>query len=178
MKELALGMAGYRLEAADFERVVIEHQRRVLMTALRLLGNLEDARDAAQDVFLRLHKHIARFDADRDIAPWLYRMTVNVCFDLRRKRKETADLDIVHPAAPAFDPLADRELRERRAAVAKALLRLPEKERAAVTLRDIEGLSTSEVARILGSSEATVRSQISTARVKLARYLKGGAHVL
>lgn len=175
---LSMGMARYRLRAEDFERVVIEHQRQVLMTAVRLLGNFEDAQDAAQEVFLRLHKNLAQFDTSRELSPWLYRMTVNVCHDLRRKRKVTVALKGVDPPAPAFDPLAERAARERHAAVAEALRTLPEKERAAVVLRDIEGLPTSEVARILGSSEATVRSQISTARVKISKFLKGSGHVV
>ncbi len=180
MNELALSVVrmGYGLRAEEFERVVIEHQRQVLMTAFRLLGRMEDAQDAAQDVFLRLHRSLGRFDNSREISPWLYRMTVNVCHDLRRKRRVTVGLDGVEPVAPEFDPLGERKLEERRAAVAEALQSLPEKERAALVLRDIEGLPTTEVARILGSSESTVRSQISTARVKISKLLRGRGHVL
>jgi RNA polymerase sigma-70 factor (ECF subfamily) len=67
---------------------------------------------------------------------------------------------------------AELTLAERRRLVADALKRLPEKERAAVVLRDIEGLSTREVANILGSSEVTVRSQVSSARVKIKKFVE------
>ncbi|MBI1792302.1 MAG: sigma-70 family RNA polymerase sigma factor [Acidobacteria bacterium] len=147
------------------------HERQVYRTALRLLGNVADAQDAAQEVFLRLHKHHRSFDTSRPYAPWLYRVTVNVCRDTLRRRRPMASLDGVEPAAPA--EAADAvERGEQRRRVLDALARLPEKERAAVVLRDIEGLPTGEVARILGSSEATVRSQTSKARVKIRQFLR------
>src|SRR6516162_7424428 len=80
-------------DRAAFEQLMSQHERRVLATAYRLLGSLEDAQDAAQEVFLRLFKYLHRFDAKRDVLPWLYRMTVNVCHDFRRKRGRQAKLD-------------------------------------------------------------------------------------
>jgi RNA polymerase sigma-70 factor (ECF subfamily) len=158
-------------DLAAFERIVIEHQRQVYRTALRLLGKPEDAEDAAQEVFVRLHRYLPRFDNSRDLAPWLYRMTVNVCRDIggRRARANFEELpeDIADSGAA---PDADLIAAQRRRILADGLKRLGEKERAAVVLRDIEGLPTSEVARILGSSEATVRSQISAARLKIRRF--------
>jgi RNA polymerase sigma-70 factor, ECF subfamily len=158
-------------DIAAFEQIVIRHERAVLLTALRLLGRWEDAQDAAQEVFVRMHKYLRRFDDDREFAPWLYRMTVNVCRDLNRKRPPEADLEA---AAPAQDRAAgpDEQARsaEARRALQTALGRLSEKERAAIVLRDLEGLPTREVARILGSTEATVRSHISSARLKIMRF--------
>jgi RNA polymerase sigma-70 factor, ECF subfamily len=135
------------------------------------------AQDAAQEVFLRMHRYLARFDDERELGPWLYRMVVNVCHDLRRRGGAAAvPLDDVDEPASADDVSAEVEARidrdRRRTLVARALQALPEKERAAIVLRDIEGLSTSEVARILGSSETTVRSQISTGRVKVKRLVE------
>jgi RNA polymerase sigma-70 factor (ECF subfamily) len=72
------------------------------------------------------------------------------------------------------DPHDDLHSEEQKKMLYKALQELPEKERAAVVLRDIEGFSTAEVAGILGSSEATVRSQISTARLKIRKAVKWG----
>lgn len=159
---------------STFEEIMILHEHQVLMTALRLLGNIEDAQDAAQEVFLRLYKYRRRFDAAREIAPWLYRITVNVCRDISRSRRKRSSVSL-EDAAPEIaganrDPRAEIAESEQRRIVAEALQTLPEKERVAVVLRDIEGLSTREVARILGSSETTVRSQISTARVKLKKF--------
>ncbi len=151
----------------SFDEIMVLYQRRVFCTALRILGHVEDAQDAAQEVFLRLYKYIDRFDQERPMLPWLYRVTVNVCHDIARKRIRTESLSDafaeVIPVTPA-DGIAERQW------IAEGLRSLPEKERAAIVLRDIEGLSTGEVAQILGSSETTVRSQISRARIKLKEF--------
>jgi RNA polymerase sigma-70 factor (ECF subfamily) len=167
-------------DASAFEQIVILHQRQVLSTSLRLLGDLKDAQDAAQEVFLRLYKYLNRFQDGRQFPPWLYRITVNVCRDLQRKRQKTTMLsfDDLHETgevielASTTDLEAEFSLAEKRSLVKEALRRLPEKERAAVVLRDIEGLSTREVAAILGSSEVTVRSQVSSARMKMKLFLE------
>jgi RNA polymerase sigma-70 factor (ECF subfamily) len=156
-------------DLAAFEQILRLHERRVYLTALRLLGRPEDAQDAAQEVFLRLHRNLARLERVEDLSPWLYRVTVNVCRDLARERSRHSgsppDENLLSSAAP--DPAAQLSLAERRRLAAAALARLSEKERAAVVLRDIEGLSTREVARILGSAEVTVRTHISRARRKM-----------
>ena len=159
-------------DLAAFDQLMREHERLVLMTALRLLGRLEDAQDASQEVFLRLYRNLSKVGTPT-LAPWLYRVTVNVCHDMRRKQAPSADIDdLPEPAASDPDPQRLTTEAERRRALALSLRMLPEKERAALVLRDLEGLSTDEVARVLGSSEATVRSQISKARVKVRGFLE------
>jgi RNA polymerase sigma-70 factor (ECF subfamily) len=155
-------------ERAAFEQIMQSSERRVLRIALRLLNNPQDAQDAAQEVFLRLYQHLKRLDPERELEPWLYRVTVNVCRDMGRARQYAVGLEDA-PEAAAPEPGAQHgmESAERREMMRHALHCLGEKERAAVVLRDVEGLSTREVAEILGSSETTVRSQISTARLKL-----------
>lgn len=148
-----------------FERLLATHERMVLRTAYRLLGRLEDAQDASQEVFLRLHRHMDRIDLEQGITSWLYRTTVNYCFDTMRRRKPLDPIEFEPPVAGRQQE--DLELAERRKLVAAALLDLPEKERAAIVLREIEGLETGEVARILGSSEGTVRSQVSVGKARL-----------
>jgi len=98
-------------DRAAFERVVLGHERRVLLTALRLLGRWEDAQDAAQEVFVRLQRYLGRFDEALDLAPWLYRMTVNVCRDIGRKRTAHDDLD-PNAADPAWARSAPRVRRK------------------------------------------------------------------
>jgi len=154
---------------AFFERVVRLHERMVLGVAYRLLGRMEDAQDAAQEVFLKLFEK--QKDIHGDPKPWLYRVTVNVCNDWYRKRILVAKPD-EQAADPSANALATITLEERKRLLAEGLQSLGERERAAVVLRDIEGLSTREVARILGVEEVTVRSQICTARVKLAKYVR------
>lgn len=174
-----------RARAGDeqaFGLLVEQHERMVLRTALRLLGRLDQAQDAAQDVFLRLHKYLGRFDESRELGPWLYRVVVNACHDLARRRPPGREVP--------FDELREAEhpgLRlgpegiedavsqaEQRRLVDEALSTLPAKERAVIVLRDIEGLATAEVARILGTSEGTVRSQACTARLKIKAFIEAG----
>jgi RNA polymerase sigma-70 factor, ECF subfamily len=163
---------------AAFEPIVIRYQRKVLATAWRMLGNEDDARDATQEVFLRVFKYLGSYRADQDFAGWLYRITVNVCRDAGRKRnqvvftsfedeRQTGGLE----AAANDENLEAAAIRsEQRRMVADALNTLTRKQRAALVLRDLEGLPTEEVARLLGTTEATVRSQVSAARAKIKQF--------
>jgi RNA polymerase sigma-70 factor (ECF subfamily) len=161
-------------DRAAFDELLRCYERRVLMTAWRILGSKEDAQDAAQEVFLRLYRQLQRVDPKRPLMPWLYRMTVNVCHDLHRKRRWNPDLRVEEANCPSTegDPTGEITRAEQKQMIAAALQTLTEKERSAVVLRDIEGLSTSEVAGILGSRETTVRSQISSARVKIKKFVE------
>lgn len=172
-------------DALAFEQLMIAHQQRVLATAWRMLGNTEDARDAAQEVFLRLYKHLHKYDPQQDFAGWLYRIVINVCHDIARKRGNRHASFEAEQSAGQLPLLLSGDNSERaaihaeeQAIVMRALATLTEKERAALVLRDLEGMPTEEVARVLGSSATTVRSQISTARTKIKQYrdrfLKGG----
>jgi RNA polymerase sigma-70 factor (ECF subfamily) len=169
-----------RARAGDttaFDQLITGHQRRVISLAWRLLGNPDDARDAAQEAFLRLYRFIDKYDPTQDFSGWLYRIVVNVCRDFQRKRRHNvssfeAELEagtIAEPASPLNTESAAMAAEEQ-AIVLKALATLSAKERAALVLRDLEGLPTEEVARILGSSPTTVRSQISAARVKIKAF--------
>jgi RNA polymerase sigma-70 factor, ECF subfamily len=169
-----------RAKAGDktaFDQIINNHQRKVISLAWRLLGNREDARDAAQETFLRVYKSFGRFDPAQDFNGWLYRIAVNVCRDLARKRRgnlysleaEVESGAVAEPASP-HDTESAAMLAQERAILLRALATLPEKERAAIVLRDMEGLDTDEVARILGSSPTTVRSQICAARVKIKTF--------
>jgi len=176
MTSLAMAAPLQRTRAGDldaFEALMRQYERLVLVTALRLVGNLADAQDASQEVFLRLYRNLEKLESEAAIAGWLYRVTVNVCHDLRRKRPASAPVEEAERMATAGpDPQQGAAEAERRRVLQMSLRMLPEKERAALVLRDLEGLSTDEVAKVLGSSEATVRSQISKARVKVKDYVE------
>jgi RNA polymerase sigma-70 factor (ECF subfamily) len=166
-------------DSEAFESIILRYERRVVSLATKLLGKTEDAQDAAQEVFLRVYKYLHRLDLQKPIEPWLMRVTVNVSRDIGRKRQlrlnafpESDSLDAA-PAVAERNPFEEVAAEQQRRLLWKALNSLPEKERIAVTLRDIEGLSTSEVAEILESSESTVRSQISRARVRLKDAMDG-----
>ena len=159
-------------DSAAFERIMLLHERTVLRTAQRLLLNSEDAKDAAQEVFVRLHKKLHQLEEEKNLVAWLYRVTVNICLDEKRRGRRSARLE---DAAQTVDRAPDPEQAfgslEEKALVTAALRQLSARERAAIVLRDLEGCSTSEVAQILGSSEVTVRSQISTGRTKIRKFV-------
>src|ERR1700683_503846 len=96
---IALPVTAYQSDRSDdlaaFERIMVRCERRVLRIALRLLNNPQDAQDAAQEVFLRLYKHRGRLDLDdaHGCEPWLFRVTVNVCHDMARKRGRSVALE-------------------------------------------------------------------------------------
>jgi RNA polymerase sigma-70 factor (ECF subfamily) len=155
-------------DAAAFEDLVALTQARVLGAAWRLLGDRDQARDAAQEVFLRVFRSLHTFRPGENFQAWLYRITANVCFDHLRKRGPamgaTEDLDALPQDAGAEEAVL---LEQRRVLLQRALGTLTPAERSALVLRDLEGLSTEEVARALGVRPVTVRSQISNARTKL-----------
>jgi RNA polymerase sigma-70 factor (ECF subfamily) len=171
-----------RARAGDslaFERIMLATEQRVVSIAWRMLGNSEDARDAAQEVYLRVFKYLARFRTGEDFRGWLYRITINVCHDLARRKRSVmttrlSEIDFGEEHAELEDPGTDPETRTLRqqqlTLVRRALHVLSTKERAALVLRDLEGLSTEEVARALGSRPVTVRSQVSSARAKIKTY--------
>jgi len=166
-------------DALAFERIMLATEQRVVSIAWRMLGNSDDAQDAAQEVYLRVFKYLARFRTGEDFRGWLYRITINVCHDLARRKRSVmttqfSEIDFGEAHAEIEDPGTDPETRTLRqqqlALVRRALHVLSTKERAALVLRDLEGLSTEEVARALGSRPVTVRSQVSSARAKIRTF--------
>jgi RNA polymerase sigma-70 factor (ECF subfamily) len=107
----------------------------------------------------------------KPVEPWLMRITVNVCRDAARSRQRRlatfVDVDEPEQIDESPDPYAGLARKQEQLILQNALETLPEKERLAIVLRDVEGLSTAEVAAILQSSETTVRSQVSRGRLKL-----------
>lgn len=149
-----------------FDDLIERHKILVFRTAWRMTGNAADAEDIAQEVFLRLHK---RRD-DHAPAAWLYRVTVNLCLDQIRKRKATVEppTDLAAATPSPEQILSQRQQQDR---LARLIARLPERERACLILRDLEGLTSREAAAILDCSEETVRSAIHHAKEKLKQWM-------
>jgi RNA polymerase sigma-70 factor (ECF subfamily) len=166
-------------DAAAFDQLMVLHQRKVISIAWRMLGNREDARDAAQEAFLRVYRYLGKYRREQDFSGWLYRIVINVCRDVARKRGPAGRLASLEEerecgGLAALESGDDVEraamLSQEQAIIARAMETLSTKERAALVLRDLEGLSTEEVARTLESSQVTVRSQICSARAKIKKY--------
>lgn len=166
-------------DADAFDELMQLEQERVLRVARRLLVSADDAPDAVQEVFLRIYRHLVQFDATQDWSPWVYRIALNVCRDVDRKRAWRRLLSLEawreklgDPPASTASPLAASLLEERKRLVAGGLRRLPAKERTALVLRDVEGLSAAKAAEVLGVAEATVRSHASRGRAKVKEYVR------
>jgi RNA polymerase sigma-70 factor, ECF subfamily len=170
---LALVRAARAGDTTAFDELMRLSERRLGLLAWRILGDREDAKDAVQETFLRLYRHLGRYDESSDFFGWLYRIAVNACRDVAKQRRRRARF---HPLpadsraqeTPADDALASRD---EVALLTEAIDALPEKERLAVILRELEELPTEDVAAILGSSASTVRVQVSKARAKLRAWI-------
>lgn len=173
-------------DMAAFEQIMIHSEQKVMRMTWRMLGNEADARDATQEVFLRVYKYLGQFKRDQDFFAWLYQITLNVCRSMSKKRRNysvqftSIDAGGNEEGLEMFAQTPDVEetliRAQKRELIVRAMATLPEKERAAILLRDLEGFETDEVARIMSSTSTTVRSQISSARKKIKlyceRYLK------
>lgn len=148
------------------------HEDRVFAIYLRTLGDREMALEATQETFITVFRKVAQFEGKSAFSTWIYRVTINTCYDLARKakRKRAEALpDHVEPEdVYAGDQLAAAELRPD---VARALAALPEEFKAAVILSDLEGLALSDVADIIGVPVGTVKSRVFRGRKLLASAL-------
>lgn len=166
-----------------FAKLVEANQNRIYSLAYRMAGDPEDAADLAQEALLRAWRTLPSFQGESSFATWLYRLTSNLCIDFlrREKRRKTAtpvtSLDDEESAAPtevpdhSSDPHQELERRELRLAVGQALLKLSSEHRQVLVLRELEGLSYTEIAGRLELSEGTVKSRIARARIALRNIL-------
>jgi RNA polymerase sigma-70 factor, ECF subfamily len=146
--------------------------------ALRLVGNAEDAKDVAQDTYLRAFKALSRFRGDANVATWLYRITSNCASTLiTRRRKidhdELTDDSPVADVRQGNDPAINAETGDLRSQIVEALNELPEKLRAVIVLRDIYDLSHETIAKQLDISETAAKVRLHRARQKLRELLFG-----
>jgi len=158
-------------DARAFQTLMDRHEGRVLRV-LRLMGvPAQDREDVAQEVFIRVFRHLSRFHHGRSFEPWVYRISVNAAHDYRtrrgRTRLESAWEEHVEPASDGKGPEGAAEQLELRVRLVEALGGLTDRERAVFILREIEGLETPEVASALGIARVTVRRHLGLARRRL-----------
>lgn len=148
-----------------FGELVSRHAEAARRVALAVLLDPTDADDAAQDGFLLAWRHLARYDATRPFGPWLLRIVANAAAD-RRRRRRVRQANPISPtaASPDAGPAEETDRRAFHRALRAALAALPERQRTAVVLFDVEGYSHREVAEILGVPEGTARSDVFHAR--------------
>lgn len=173
----ALAEAAQGGSVRALEALLDRHEAKVL----RVLGFLgvpaQEREDVAQEIFIRVFRHLGSFRRGLPFGGWLYRMTVNAAHDFRRRRERVAREEVawsagLDPVDGSAGPAAELERRETRQELRAALLRLSSRERSVFVLREIEGLETVEVARTLGISSITVRRHLGRARRHLERDLR------
>jgi RNA polymerase sigma-70 factor (ECF subfamily) len=156
--------------------LITRHERRVYAVCLRVLGNPDDAADAAQDALLAMIRKLDGFRGEAAFTTWLYRVAMNVCYDhLRRaKRRPVLRRDDDAPAPePALDDHADAVAGAHD--VAAALEQVPEDFRVAIVLADVHDLPYDEIAKVLDLPVGTVKSRVHRGRIALAKALGIGA---
>jgi RNA polymerase sigma-70 factor (ECF subfamily) len=167
-----------RAKAGDrdaFGLLVDRHAPMVRRLTRAVLGQLEDAEDAAQDAFLHAWTALDRFDSNASLGPWLARIAMNAARDLRRRRRvRTTEAIPESQAATTRPPDSEAERALLRTRLTEALRELPERQRAAVVLFEVEGYSHAEVGAMLGIPEGTARSDVFHARRKLRTLLGTG----
>jgi RNA polymerase sigma factor (sigma-70 family) len=150
-------------------RLAERHLGRVLGFAARMLGDRAEAEDVAQEAMLRLWQIAPRWRAgEARVATWLYRVTANLCTDRLRRRRPLPLEAAGEPPDPAPSAATALIAADRHAALEAALLRLPDRQRAAVVLRHIEGLSNPEIGAVMEVSVEAVESLIARGRRALA----------
>ena len=166
-----------------FEILVTKHQGRVFAVAGGILRNREDVEDIAQQVFLKAYFSLKRFDQRSAFSTWLYKITVNECWDLLRKKKvrplvfeselseEQAHLYQSTEQKPEFAPDISTHL-ETKQQVDQWLDCLEERDRAMLVLKEVQGFTVEEIADIMGINGNTVKVRLFRARQRIAEKLR------
>ncbi len=173
---------------AAFDQIVLRYKDKMYNLCYCFLDDHEEANDAAQEIFIKICRSLKQFKFKSSFSTWLYRIAVNTCrnrlksADYRHRRKRVSiDNPGVSLDSPGSMEIRDRspspsielEKRERSMLIRRAIKSLPPEQKTVVTLRDIEGLSYDEIAKITGLHLGTVKSKIARARLDLKDKLKG-----
>lgn len=171
-------------DIAAFEELISAYEKRAYNIAYRMMANEEDAKDMAQEAFIKIYKSIKNFREESSFSTWLYRIVTNVCLDeiRKRKRNNTLPLEInieSDKGAAHIEIGADKETPEdiferieKRQLILNAINSLNEDYKTVIVLRDIQGFGYEEIASMLSCSLGTVKSRINRARNALKDKLR------
>jgi RNA polymerase sigma-70 factor (ECF subfamily) len=150
----------------EFTAIYEANKSRVYSTALRILANPADAEDVTQEVFLKAWNKLENFEGRSQVSTWLYRITVNRCLDLLRKRKRQQTVPIEEAMGSVANPSNLKQVIE------SFIPTLPPGYRTVFVLHDIQGLKHHEIAKQIGISEGACKSQLHKARLMMRKKLR------
>ena len=164
-----------------YEEIIKKYENKVCGIIYHMIKNQNDVEDLAQEVFIKVYKNLSKFKGDSSLYTWIYKITVNLCLDEVKKRKNIIYLDEklevedgeLERELPSSDKTQvelyeEKELKEK---LHKCIGKLPEKQSVMIVLRDIKGFSYEEISEITSVKLGTVKSQINRARLKLKELL-------
>jgi RNA polymerase sigma-70 factor (ECF subfamily) len=167
-----------------FRELVEKYQRRIYQLALGMTKDPDDAMDIAQETFVRVHKYLPSFKGDSSFFTWTYRIATNLCLDAQRKKGRTERVDVEEgdeaeieaamdpPSHALAGPQRQALNEELKGKLDEALAGLSENHRAILLLREVEGLSYEELAKVLDIRKGTVMSRLFHARLKMQNKLR------
>jgi RNA polymerase sigma-70 factor (ECF subfamily) len=180
----ALVRAAQRGDEQAFRKLVERYHRRVVQLALGMTKDPDEAMDIAQETFVKVHRYLPSFKGGSSFYTWTYRIAMNLCLDAQRRRgrfervdlEQSAEAEIEAAMDPPSAALAgpqrqalNAELRDK---IEEALASLSENHRAILLLRELEGLSYEELAKVLAIRKGTVMSRLFHARLKMQNKLR------
>lgn len=172
-----------------FKLLVEKYHKKVYSIALGMVHNAEDAHDISQEAFIKVHKYIDNFKGSSSFYTWLYRIVINLCIDFLRREGRYASVgyddgqshnangepvagDPMTPVDQTWNPAQELGRREAGEQIMKAIESLSPNHRAVILMREVEGLSYREMAKVLNCSQGTIMSRLHHARFKLRKLLK------
>lgn len=177
-------------KTSSFEELITRYKEKAVQIAWSLVGNQEDAKDVAQEAFVKAYQALKRFRGDAQFSTWLYRIIVNTAKDHLRRRKwtrffssdERQEQNYFEAAVSPDSPAKEIENREIADQLHSAIEKLPQKQKWVFTLRYLQDLSLSEIQQITGQSLGTVKASLHFATIKIREKMapvkeaKGGRH--
>jgi RNA polymerase sigma-70 factor (ECF subfamily) len=183
--DAALIRASREGEREAFRELVERYFRRIVSVATGMLRNTDDARDIAQETFIKAYENLAGFKGGASFYTWLYRIAINLCIDHQRREARSPIRNESFPGAnepaidigdrvadPTSDPFDETRRRELADQVMIALDELTPEHRAVILLREVEGLSYDEISDVLQCAKGTVMSRLHYARKRLQGRLR------
>ena len=171
-----------------FKQLVERYQRKVFGVAYGMMHNKEDARDVAQEAFVKVYRYLAYFKGEASFSTWLFRITSNICIDLMRKRGQTRGLTHIEFDEEATHDIAEAQIgalgsllgtnpqksamrKELGDKINEALSEIPQAHRQILLLREVEGMSYEAISKTLDVPKGTVMSRLFHARLKMQKKL-------